>query len=97
MASWINAIEAKARIIHQELQSARELARRMEQEPEEITSAYMEMLAKLYREDFSYALLADNAVLIARYRGPGVAYRDPPVPLVTTVFGKPRDEIPTVA
>jgi hypothetical protein len=97
MASWIDAIEAKARIIHQELQSARELARRMGQEPEEITSAYMEMLAKLYREDFSYALLADNADLIARYRGPGVAHREPPVSLVTTVFGKLRAEIQKVA
>jgi len=38
MAGWIDAIEAKARIIHQELQSARELARRMGQEPEEITA-----------------------------------------------------------
>ena len=97
MAGWIDAIEAKARIIHQELQSARELARRMGQEPEEITSAYMEMLAKLYREDFSYALLADNADLIARYRGPGVAHREPPVSLVTTVFGKLRAEIQKVA
>jgi hypothetical protein len=97
MAGWIDAIEAKARIIHQELQSARELARRMGQEPEEITSAYMEMLAKLYREDFPYALLADNADLIARYRGPGVAHREPPVSLVTTVFGKLRDEIQKVA
>ena len=97
MGGWIDAIEAKALIIHRELQSARELARRMGQEPEVITSAYLEMLAKLYREDFSYALLADNADLIARYRGPGVAHRDPPVSLVTTVFGKLRDEIQKVA
>ena len=97
MGGWIEAIEAKARIIHQELQAARELARRMGQEPEEITSAYLEMLAKLYREDFSYALLADNADLIARYRGPGVAHREPPVSLVTSVFGKLRDEIQKVA
>jgi hypothetical protein len=97
MGSWIDAIEAKARIIHQELQSARELARRVGQEPEEISGAYLEMLAKLYREDFSYALLADNADLIARYRGPGVAHREPPISLVTTVFGRLRAEIQKVA
>ena len=39
MSGWIDAIEAKARIIHQELQAARELARRMGQEPEAITGA----------------------------------------------------------
>ena len=39
MGSWIDAIEAKARIIHQELQAARELAKRMDQEPGDITSA----------------------------------------------------------
>ena len=32
MAGWIDAIEAKARIIHEELQSARELARRKGQD-----------------------------------------------------------------
>jgi hypothetical protein len=97
MGGWIDAIEAKARIIHQELQAARELARRMGQEPETISGPYLEMLAKLYREDFSYALLAENADLIARYRGPGVAHREPPVSLVTTVFKELRGEIQKVA
>jgi hypothetical protein len=92
MGGWIEATEAKARIIHQELQSARELARRMGKEPEEITGPYLEMLGKLYREDFSYALLAENADLIARYRGPGVAHREPPVSLVTTVFKELRGQ-----
>lgn len=48
MGSWIKAIEARALIIHQELQAARELAVRMGQEPDVISGPYLDMLAKLY-------------------------------------------------
>lgn len=97
MGSWIDAIEAKARIIHQELQSARELAVRMGQEPDAISGPYLDMLAKLYREDFAYASLADQADLVARFTGPGVARPEPPVSLVTGAFSKLRTQIQHIA
>ena len=97
MGGWINAIEAKARIIHQELQSARELALRMGQEPDAISGPYLDMLAKLYREDFAYASLADQADLVARFTGPGVARPEPPVSLVTGAFSKLRTQIQHIA
>lgn len=97
MGSWIDAIEAKACIIHQELQSARELALRMGKEPDAISGPYLNMLAKLYREDFAYASLADQADLVARFTGPGVAGREPPVSLVTGAFSKLRMQIQHIA
>lgn len=40
MGGWIDAIEGKARIIHQELLAARELAVRMGKNPDEIGSLF---------------------------------------------------------
>lgn len=97
MGSWLDAMEARARLIHQEILGAQELARRAGADPQAFTEPLYEELARFYRDNFSYALLADNADLIARYRGPGVAHREPPVSLVTTVFGKLREEIQKVA
>ena len=97
MGSWIEAIEARALIIHQELQTARELAVRMGQEPDAISGPYLDMLAKLYREDFAYASLADQADLVARFTGPGVARPEPPVSLVTGAFSKLRTQIQHIA
>lgn len=97
MGSWIDTIEAKARIIHQELQAARELALRMGQEPDAISGPYLDMLAKLYREDFAYASLADSADLVARFTGPGVRNHEPPVSLVTGAFSKLRTQIQHIA
>lgn len=97
MGSWIEAIEARALIIHQELQTARELAVRMGQEPDAISGPYLDMLAKLYREDFAYASLADQADLVARFTGPGVARPEPPVSLVTGAFSRLRTQIQHIA
>ena len=97
MSSWLDAMEAKARLIHQEILGAQELARRSGKDPQEFTEPLYAELTRYYRNNFSYALLADNADLIARYRGPGVAHREPPVSLVTDVFGRLRKEIQLVA
>ncbi|WP_186471735.1 hypothetical protein [Synechococcus sp. BMK-MC-1] len=97
MGSWIKAIEARALIIHQELQAARALAVRMGQEPDAISGPYLDMLAKLYREDFAYASLADQADLVARFTGPGVTRPEPPVSLVTGAFSKLRTQIQHIA
>ncbi len=97
MGSWIEAIEARALIIHQELQTARALAVRMGQEPDAISGPYLDMLAKLYREDFAYASLADQADLVARFTGPGVARPEPPVSLVTGAFSRLRTQIQHIA
>jgi len=88
MAGWIADIEAKARIIHLELQAAMELARRMGHDPDALAAPYFEMLAKVYRDDFALACLADHSDLVARCRGPGVLNHEPPMSLVTAAINK---------
>jgi hypothetical protein len=63
--SWVETIEAKARIIHCELLAARELAVRLGKDPDLISAPYFELLARLYRDEFPYALLPDHADLAA--------------------------------
>lgn len=97
MGGWIDSIERKARIIHRELQAARELAVSVGRDPDAISAPYFEMLARLYREDFPYASLADNADLVARFVGPGVTSNEPPVSLVAGAFFKLRSQIQHIA
>ena len=97
MSSWTDAVESKARIIHQELQAAMELAKRMGQDPEKIASPYYAMLARLYREEYPIASLADHADLVARFSGPGVIGHEPRISLVTNAFAKLRDQIQHIA
>jgi len=66
MSNWLDAMEAKARLIHQEILGAQELARRSGKDPQEFTEPLYAELTRYYRNNFSYALLADNADLIAR-------------------------------
>jgi len=46
MGDWIDSIEQKARIIHRELQAARELATSVGRDPDAISVPYFEMLAR---------------------------------------------------
>jgi hypothetical protein len=88
MAGLIADIEAKARIIHLELQAAMELAKRTGHDPDALATPYLEMLAKLYRDDFALACLADHSDLVARFRWPGVLNHEPPMSLVTAAINK---------
>lgn len=97
MGSWLDALEARAQLIHQEILGASKLAIRRGADPQAFTEPLYEELHRLYRDNFSYAQLADNSDLIARYRGPGVAHREPPFSLVTGVFKELREEIQKVA
>ncbi len=97
MGGWIQAIEGRVHIIHQELYAARELVIRMVKNLDAISSPCFEMLAKLYREDFPYASLADHADLVARFIGLGVASHEPPVSMVTGAFSKLRTQIQHIA
>jgi hypothetical protein len=97
MGNWINSVEQQARILHRELLAARELAMRVGRDPDEISTPYFEMLAKLYREEFPYASLADQADLVARFTGPGVTRPEPPVSLVTGAFSKLCTQIQHIA
>ena len=97
MSSWIDIVEGKARIIHRELLAARELAVQLGKDPELISTPYFELLGTLYRDEFPYASLADQADLVARFTGPGVMTHEPPISLVTGAFSKLRTQIQKIA
>ena len=97
MGSWVEALEARARLIHQEITGAQRLAERKGIDPQAFTAPLYAELNRLYRDNYAYAQLADHADLIARYRGPGVVNREPPISLVTTLFGKLKEEIRSIA
>jgi hypothetical protein len=97
MGIWMDAVEARARLIHQEITGAQVLAQRKGLDPSVFTAPLYEELARLYRDNYAYAQLADHADLIARYRGPGVVNREPPISLVTCLFGKLKEEIRAIA
>ncbi len=97
MAAWIADVEAKARIIHLELQAAMELAKRMGHDPDAITAPYIAMLAKLYRDDFTLASIADQSDLVAQFKGPDLSNQQLPVSLVTCALSKLRSSMQHIA
>jgi hypothetical protein len=97
MGIWTDAVEARARLIHQEIAGAQLLAQGKGLDPGAFTGALYDELARLYRDNYAYAQLADHADLIARFRGPGVVNREPPISLVTCLFGKLKEEIRAIA
>jgi len=97
MGIWMDAVEARARLIHQEITGAQLLAQRKGLDPGAFTGPLYDELARLYRDNYAYAQLADHADLIARFRGPGVVNREPPISLVTCLFGKLKEEIRAIA
>jgi hypothetical protein len=97
MGIWTDAVEARARLLHQEIAAAQLLAQGKGLDPGAFTAGLYDELARLYRDNYAYAQLADHADLIARFRGPGVVNREPPISLVTCLFGKLKEEIRAIA
>ena len=73
MGVWIDAVESKARVIHEQLSVARRLAESTGDNPDLISAPYLELLRKLYEDEFAFAHLADTSDLVARFTGPAVS------------------------
>lgn len=97
MGIWTETIERKARIIHEQMSSARRLAELNGGNIEAVSDHYLKLLAQLYGEEYSFAQIADSSDLVARFVGPAVAKRDPSVSLVTSVFANLREQIRGIA
>lgn len=97
MGAWIDSVEHKARIIHEQLAVAQSLARQNGASADEISKPYLELLRRLYEEEYTFAQLADSSDLIARFAGPAVSESDPTVTIVTSVFSDLRNQIRGIA
>jgi hypothetical protein len=97
MGKWTAAVEAKARIIHEQLAAARALAGKNGMSAAETDSAYLELLADLYRDEYAFAELADGSDLVAHFTGPAVKGAEPTFTIVTSVFATLRDQVRGIA
>ncbi len=97
MGIWTDAVESKARIIHEQLAAAQALAIGQDITVDEIAEPYLELLRKLYESEYSFAHLADTSDLVARFNGPAVMDADPTVTVVASVFTDLRDQIRGIA
>ena len=97
MNTWVEAVEAKARIIHEQLSVARTIAESNGISADEIAEPYLNLLRSLYRDEFAFAQLIDNSDLVTRFIGPAVSGVDPTVTIVTSLFNSLRSQIRGVA
>lgn len=97
MGVWVDSVEARARIIHGQAAAARALASRNHADPDEFSRPYLDLLSRLYREEFPFAQLVDSSDLVARFAGPAVSQGSPPVSIVTSVFANLRKQIQGIA
>ena len=97
MREWVDAVERKARIIHEQLATARGIAERNEANVDEVTRPYLELLDSLYSDEFAFAKLVDASDLVTRFMGPAVSGIDPTVTTLTSLFNTLRNQIRGVA
>lgn len=97
MGAWMDSVEARARIIHDQAAAARALASRSHGDPNEFARPYLDVLSRLYRDEFQFAQLVDSSDLVARFAGPAVSHGDPPVSIVTSMFSNLRKQIQGIA
>ena len=97
MGVWTETVEAKARIIHGQISAARALAERSGHDPDKVDGPYLELLGKLYRDEYLFGQLVDESDLVARFEGPAVAAKVPTISVVTSMCSVLRKQIRHVA
>lgn len=93
MGAWTDAVDAKARIIHGQISAAMALAERMGKDPNDLGLPYLDLLGKLYRDEYLFAELVDNSDLVARFEGPAVHGKVPTVSLVASTCNALRKHV----
>ena len=96
MGEWVKALEAKARIIHGQLAAARELAEEAGLDPDDVAQPYLDLINDLYRDEWQFAQLIDDADLMVRYSGPAISL-GPTMSMFTSVCRDLRSQIQGVA
>ena len=96
MGQWLEALEAKARIIHEQMAAARRVAERAGLDSHDVVRPYFELLNALYADEFDFARLVDDADLVTRFVGPALN-KAPTIAIVTSVCSDLRHHIQGIA
>lgn len=96
MGAWTETVEAKARIIHGQISAARALADRIGEDASKVDGPYLDLLGKLYRDEYLFAQLVDNSDLVARFEGPAVHAKVPTVAIVASMCSALREHVQKV-
>ncbi len=95
--SWVDLVEKKARIIHDQIASARSLALRNDIRTDKLERPYYDLLSQLYQEEFPLAQLIDSSDLVARFTGKSIAEGSAPTKIVASVVDGLRKQIQVMA
>ena len=95
--SWVDLVEMKASIIHDQLASARSLLERNDSMVEGFERPYLDLLNRLYREEFPLAQLIDDSDLVARFEGRAISRRSAPARVVAYAVSGLRNQIRIIA
>ena len=95
--SWVDLVEIKASIIHDQLASARSLLERKDSMVEGFERPYLDLLHQLYREEFPLAQLIDDSDLVARFEGRAIPRGSAPAGVVTYAVSGLRNQIQIIA
>ena len=96
MGEWLEALEAKARIIHEQMAAARNVAESAGLDSHDVVRPYFELLNALYADEFDFARLVDDADLVTRFVGPALN-KTPTIAIVTSVCSDLRHQIQRIA
>jgi len=91
--SWVDNIEAKARILHDQIAGMRVLAAEHGLDPEEASAPYYGLLRELYENDLPFARVLDSSDLVLRAEGPAADDESPRLKVLTDLFSGLRDQV----
>ena len=95
--SWIDVVEKKAVIIHEQMAAARSLINKQGDVVEGFERPYLDLLNQLYREEFPLAQLIDDSDLVARFEGRTISRGRAPSRVVSYAVSGLRDQIRVIA
>ena len=95
--SWVDLVEKKAQLIIDQIVAARVLLSRNEVQAEGIDRPYLDLLKRLYQDEYPLAQLIDSSDLVARFEGRKITGGSAPTKVVAFVVSKLRTQIQVIA
>lgn len=92
MTPWVEQIERRARMIHDEIAVWRIRARELGLDPDQASQSFYDLLSTIYGDDMPLAQAKDNSDLLLHIEGPAVE-RTPRISLVSGLFNNVKFQV----